>query len=482
MSTRWSTRTKIVCTLGPSSQEEGTLLSMIQAGMDVARVNLSHGTREDRLNMIRAVRRCMAKAGKRIGIMLDTRGPEVRVGTFAKGEVYLETGSAFTLITCPVQGDSERAWVSLPELPELVKGGNRILLDDGNVELEVTEARAGQVITRVVSGGIVKDRKKVSLPGIDLYSLPVLDKRDVEDFESAADLGIDFVAASFVSCARDIREVRETLLRLGSRAKVIAKVESVRGVLNAAEILAEADGLMVARGDLGVEYPPEEVPLLQKDLIERANRAAKPVITATEMLESMVEKIRPTRAEASDVANAILDGTDAVMLSAETATGKHPVEAVRFMARIAEKAEGSMKTDNVDSRLDGARMLDIPNAVSRSAVLTASELGAACILAPTESGYTARMIARFRPRMPVYAATPHDETRGWLTLVWGVETILVPSLQAVQGDSISVSDVVRAAALTAGLVREGDVCVVTRGVPYGVPGTTNVMEVREVTS
>lgn len=475
-------RTKIVCTLGPACEDEEILYQMILAGMDVARFNFSHGTQEEHGKRMELVRRASARAKKRIGIMLDTRGPEIRLGNFEGGQAFLKKGDTFVLTTHQVAGNSKEAYVSLKILPQLVSPGSVILLDDGNIQLEVLETGKDKVVTKILNDGIISDRKKVSLPRAKLEGLPALDEKDKSDIFFGASQNIDFVAASFVRSADDVLEVRHALEEAGSDARIIAKIESVQGVEALDEILKTADGLMVARGDLGVEYPPEDIPVLQKRMIMVANRLGKPVITATQMLESMIEHPRPTRAEASDVANAIFDGTDAVMLSAETALGKYPVEAVKFMARIALKAEEVLDQDVFLNRFKTSVMSNITEAVSRSAVIAAADLGASAIITPTESGYTARMVSRFRPKIPVYAVTPHDETRGWLTCVWGVETVIAPKLAEVVPESGigDVSDVAIEILRREGLIEEGALCVVTKGVPQGVPGTTNVMEIRTV--
>jgi len=463
-------RTKIVCTVGPASANEETLYQMILAGMDVARFNFSHGSQEDHGKSIELVRKAAKRAGRRIGIMLDTRGPEIRLGRFSGGRVLLRTGDTFRLVSEEILGTAEAATVSHKGLYALVRPGSPVLLDDGNIQLEVLSARPGEVVTRVLNDGPISDRKKVSLPGAKL-DLPAVDEKDASDIAFCAGLGVDFVAASFIRTAKDVEMVRQELAKNGSRARIIAKIESVQGVENLQEILSASDGLMVARGDLGVELPPEEIPIIQKKMIASAMTLGKPVITATQMLESMVSNPRPTRAEASDVANAILDGTDAVMLSGETASGKYPVEAVRFMARIARRTEEALDARVFLPRFDGPSVSDVTEAVSHAAVTAALELNAKAIVTPSESGYTARMVARFRPRVPVYAVTPHDETCGWLTVVWGVQTMQ----EVISGD---VSEKAMEVLMSRGLLKPGDLCVITKGVPFGVAGTTNVMEVR----
>lgn len=465
-------RTKIVCTIGPACEDEGILVQMIEAGMDVARFNFSHGTREEHGKRMDLVRKASKVAGKRIGIMLDTRGPEVRLGTFEGGRAKLTAGSPFVLTTEGVVGNAHVAHVSLETFPQVVSIGSTILLDDGNIQLRVTEIGRDFVKTEVLNDGIISDRKKVAVPGAKL-DMPILDEVDLEDIRFGARHGIDFVAASFVRSAEDVLAVRRALDDIGCKARIIAKIESVQGMEALDEILTAADGLMVARGDLGVEYPPEDIPILQKRMIAAANKLGKPVVTATQMLESMVEHPRPTRAEASDVANAIFDGTDAVMLSAETAWGKYPVEAVRFMAKIAQRADQALDTDAFFTRFnDTSSLCSVTEAVSRSAVEAARELNASAIITPTESGYTARMVSRFRPKNPIYAVTPNDETCGWLSIVWGVSTFMMPRKP---GD---VSQIAMDVLLRAGVIAEGDLCVVTKGVPSGIAGTTNVMEIR----
>lgn len=478
-------RTKIVCTIGPSCGDEETVFQMICAGMDVARFNFSHGTQEEHGARMEAVRSAATRAGRRIGLMLDTRGPEIRLGQFGGGKVFLEEGTLFVLTTDDVMGTSQKAAVSFTGFPDIVRPESLVLLDDGNIQLEVIEVGRGRVITRVLNTGVISDRKKVSVPGSRIEGLPAVNDKDRDDIRFGAENGIDFIAASFVRSSGDVLDVRRVLEESGSQARIIAKIESVYGVRALDEILKTADGLMVARGDLGVEYPPEDIPILQKRMITEANKLGKPVITATQMLESMVDHPRPTRAEASDVANAIFDGTDAVMLSGETASGKYPVEAVEFMARIALRAEEVLDQDMFLSRVRAATT-NVTEAVSRSVVTSALDLGASAIVTPTESGYTARMVARFRPGVPVFAVTPHDETCGWLTCVWGVEAAVGPRLMdspevRYSGEECGdVSDMAIDVLREKGLIEDGSLCVVTKGVPQGVSGTTNVMEVRTI--
>ncbi len=478
-------RTKIVCTIGPSCDDEETVFKMICAGMDVARFNFSHGTQEEHGVRMETVRRAARRAGRRIGLMLDTRGPEIRLGQFDGGKALLEEGAPFVLTTKDVKGTSREATVSFSGFPDVVRPEHLVLLDDGNIQLEVLEVDSDKVVTKVLNTGVISNRKKVSVPGSRLEGLPGVSDRDREDIRFGALNGIDFIAASFIRSSGDVLAVRRVLEEAASRARIIAKIESVYGVEALDEILKTSDGLMVARGDLGVEYPPEDIPILQKRMINEANKLGKPVITATQMLESIICHPRPTRAEASDVANAIFDGTDAVMLSGETASGAYPVEAVKFMARIALRAEEVLDQNLFLSRIRAATT-NVTEAVSRSVVTSALDLGASAIVTPTESGYTARMVARFRPRVPVFAVTPHDETRGWLTCVWGVETALGPRLMEwpgtghVDDEYGDVSDMAIYVLREKGLIADGSLCVVTKGVPQGVSGTTNVMEVRTI--
>lgn len=466
-----------MCTVGPASQDLETLRTMTEAGMDVARFNFSHGTHEEHGNRVSAVRNAASSVGKRVGIMLDTRGPEIRLGLFQEGKACLAEGQTFVLYTEERIGDSRGASVSYPSLPSFVREGALILLDDGNIALRVTRVGSDEIAAVVVNSGTISDRKKVSIPGACL-ALPIIDEKDRSDLLYGASIGVDFVAASFVRSNQDVLLIRQVLAEGGSKAKVIAKIESGQGVKALSEILEAADGLMVARGDLGVEFPPEEIPLLQKSMIAAAMRAGKPVITATQMLESMVEHPRPTRAEASDVANAILDGTDAVMLSAETASGKYPAESVRFMARIASRTEESLDPKTFLPRFAKGPVGEVTQAVSRAVIDAAEELGVAAIVTPTESGHTARMVARFRPKMPVHAVTPHEETAGWLSLTWGVETTVCKGIAL--GGQADVGEASLGALKATGAVKDGDLCVITKGVPKGIPGTTNAMEIRSV--
>ena len=464
-------RTKIVCTVGPGTDKPGILENMMRAGMNVARFNFSHGTHDEQLERMQMVRDAAMVVNKPIALMLDTKGPEVRLGLFKDGKVFLKAGQNFTLTTDDVEGSVEISSVNHKGLVKDVSVGDTILLADGLVTLHIDKIEDNNIITTVVNSGEIGDRKRVAVPGVAL-SLPPVSEQDEEDLRFGCRQGIDFVAASFMQRGKDVVAIRRILESEQKDVKIIAKIENAEGVKNIDEILDVADGLMVARGDLGVEIPAEEVPVLQKMMIEKCNHLGKPVITATQMLESMIQNPRPTRAEASDVANAILDGTDAIMLSGETANGAYPVEAVETMTRIAEVTEQSVIYDH-QSRTQGGDDLTTTDAVCLASVRIARDLKAAAILTCTESGHTAISVARHRPNCKIIAVTPHDETIRRMQLCWGV--------QAIKGQAIINSDeMVKqaiAAALGAGVIESGDLVVVTAGVPSGSTGTTNMIRV-----
>lgn len=464
-------RTKIVCTVGPGTDKPGILENMMRAGMNVARFNFSHGTHDEQLERMQMVRDAAMVVNKPIALMLDTKGPEVRLGLFKDGKVFLKAGQNFTLTTDDVEGSVEISSVNHKGLVKDVSVGDTILLADGLVTLHIDKIEDNNIITTVVNSGEIGNRKRVAVPGVAL-SLPPVSEQDEEDLRFGCRQGIDFVAASFMQRGKDVVAIRRILESEQKDVKIIAKIENAEGVKNIDEILDVADGLMVARGDLGVEIPAEEVPVLQKMMIEKCNHLGKPVITATQMLESMIQNPRPTRAEASDVANAILDGTDAIMLSGETANGAYPVEAVETMTRIAEVTEQSVIYDH-QSRTQGGDDLTTTDAVCLASVRIARDLKAAAILTCTESGHTAISVARHRPNCKIIAVTPHDETIRRMQLCWGV--------QAIKGQAIINSDeMVKqaiAAALGAGVIESGDLVVVTAGVPSGSTGTTNMIRV-----
>ncbi|MDA8345514.1 MAG: pyruvate kinase [Thermaerobacter sp.] len=466
-------RTKIVATLGPATDDPAVLQALVAAGLDVARLNLSHGRTEDRVRRVQELRAVERSAGRPIGLLFDTRGPEVRLGAFAGGSADIVLGQDFWLRADGRLGDAEQASVSFGGLFSVLRAGMTVLLDDGRVPLEVVEVFRDHARCRAGADATLTDNRKVTVRGASL-PLPPLTEEDLADLRLGTELGMDFVAASFTSTAAHVLEVRDALANLGSDARVIAKLETPEGMDNLDAILRVADGIMVARGDLGVECAPEDVPLMQKRAIHAANRFGKPVITATQMLETMISQPVATRAEASDVANAILDGSDAVMLSGETATGRYPVQAVRFMARLCERVEESFPYGR---RPPGERTPDtVPEAISAATVEIAQQLGARAIITATQSGYTTRMVARHRPRAQIVAATPDERAARATLLVWGAQPLLVQPGDS--GDQVAAQAI--EAARRNGLVGEGDVLVYTAGVPVGVPGTTNLIRVHTV--
>ena len=468
-------RAKIVCTLGPATDDYETIKSIISAGMNVARFNFSHGTHEKHKKRLDMVRRAESELSVPIGILLDTKGPEIRTGLL-KGHkpAVLRVGSSFILTTKRIEGDESAVYVDYEKLPLEVSVGQSILIDDGKIRLEVKEIRDGtDIVCVVVDGGELGEQKGINIPGADI-SLPVLTERDISDLKWGVENNIDYVAVSFVRKPSDIIEIKEVLSRLGSPGtKVIAKIETKQAVDNFTHILEVSDGIMVARGDLGVELPTEDVPVIQKSIIKQCNDRGKPVITATQMLESMMSSPRPTRAEASDVANAVFDGSDALMLSGETAAGKYPVESVKMMVRIIEKAESEMLKGYKTPRVSGLTFNSIPDAVSHATCTIADDLSAAAILTSTSSGATARMVAKYRPVSPIFAATPLSKTEHELALVWGVYPFVVSAVYSTD-DAISVGV---EALLERGWIGEGDLLVITAGVPIGTPGTTNLIKV-----
>ncbi|NBJ14158.1 MAG: pyruvate kinase [Dehalobacter sp. 4CP] len=464
-------RTKIICTIGPASEHPDKIRRLIQSGMNVARLNFSHGSHEAHGKTIVNLRAAAEQTGVNLGILLDTKGPEIRTGLVPEQGVHLENGSSFMLDQDESLGSAERVFVTYPDLWTEVVPGNHILLSDGLLDLEVTSTANGQITTIVRNGGLLKSQKGVNVPGASIQ-LPALTLKDIEDIQFGLRNGIDFIAASFTRKASDILEVRKVVEEANAAVKIIAKIESHEGIRNIDSILEVADGIMVARGDLGVEIPVEEVPIYQKEIICKCNALGKTVIVATQMLESMTHQPRPTRAEASDVANAILDGTDAIMLSGETAAGEFPVEAVQTMDKIAHKAEGIFfKTS---APLEKGR--NIADAIGHASYTIAADLNAAAIITPTQSGKTARMISRYRPKSLIIATTPYPEVARSLTLSWGVHTIIVP--ESTGTDQLLSVAVTRS--LDQKLIQTGDVVVLTAGVPVGKVGTTNLIKVQVV--
>lgn len=470
-------RTKIVATLGPASSSDESLSAMMAAGVDVFRVNFSHGDLETKADLIRRIREISREFRRAVGILGDLQGPKIRTGLMAGGELKLVEGSEVRVTTREVIGAGDLIPTSYKELPQDVRPGDRILLDDGLMELEVLAAAAEEVRCRVRSGGILRDRKGMNLPGVAV-SVPALTPKDRNDLLFCIREEVDFVALSFVRRAADVQELKDLIYEQGSALQVIAKIEKPEGVENFDAILEVADGIMVARGDLGVELNPEKVPLIQKRIIRKCNQAGKPVITATQMLESMIHNPRPTRAETSDVANAILDGTDAVMLSGETATGRYPLEAISLMVRVAADVEGDKvlqeKAFHPLPEVRGYRSL--PEAIGQAACRVAENVGAAGILAFTQTGSTAVLVAKYRPSLPIFAVTPSVAVRRRLALSAGVRSLRVD----IEGDTEAQIRSVEEAVLNSGLLKKGDVVIITMGSPVSAPGTTNMLKVHRL--
>ena len=465
-------KTKIVCTIGPAIHSIEVVHDLIRAGMNVARFNFSHGSHEDHLEKIQMVRQAAADLGVRVPIMLDNRGPEIRLGRFANGRIMLEQGAEFTLTTEELLGDEHQATVHYEAMPREVEPGRFIALDDGNLSMRVKRIEGIRIVCEVIIGGELSDRKKVNLPG-SVVSLPAIDDKDIADLRFAVDHNLEFVAASFIRKAEDILEIRKVIEDYGGDIKIIAKIESQEGLDNLADIIKVVDGLMVARGDLGVEIPTEEVPIAQKEMIAMCVQRGIPVITATQMLDSMMRNPRPTRAEAGDVANAIIDGSDAVMLSGETASGKFPIESVQTMARIAEKTEEALEKYPEWSFLSVHAEASITDAIGDAVCNTATTLNAAAILTATNSGYTARMIAKYRPSAPIIAVTTSEKSANQLMLSYGV----YPHVAQRTNDTDTLVQSAIRAALDAGHLANGDMVVFTAGVPVGETGSTNMIRV-----
>lgn len=467
-------RTKIVCTIGPKSSAPETILQLINAGMDVARLNFSHGDRETHRQTIRTIRSLSRQAGKEIGILQDLGGPKIRVGRVSGGKMSLHHGNRVTL----VPGEDAQDGVIPVEYPDLVRDvevGNLVLLADGTVQLVAVQKTPNSIICDVVVGGMIFTRKGVNLPLSDL-SITAFTEKDRDDLELGLEEKVDFAALSFVRKLSDLDQPREMIVRSGHHPMLIAKIEKPQAVENFSQILAAVDGVMVARGDLGVEMPLEDVPMIQKRIIRETRRAGKPVITATQMLTSMLENPRPTRAEATDVANAILDGTDALMLSDETAMGNYPVEAVATLDRIAGTTEPYLDERDFLSEEVSEILHTIPAGISRAACSLALDLGASAIVATSSSGNTARLVARFRPSAPIIALTDHSEALRQLSLTWGV----IPHLVSAFVDTDQMFASARTWAVELGVAKQGDCVVITAGVPVGVSGTTNLLKVMEI--
>lgn len=467
-----SCMTKIVCTIGPASESPAVLRDMILSGMSVARLNFSHGSHEEHANKIRLVRDISRELGRPVAILQDLAGPKIRVGHIPGPGVMIKTGSTFILTTRTLEGNDNLVSVTDPNLHKVVSSGDTILLSDGLMELRVLNAKDQDIYCEVINGGLLTSGKGINLP-TNTVLMPSMTQKDYDDLEIGLKNDVDYVALSFVRTADDIKNLKAMIAKKGKKTPVIAKIEKHEAIANIEKILEVSDGIMIARGDLGVEIPLESVPVIQKQLIEMANRAGKPVITATQMLKSMVESARPTRAEAGDVANAVLDGTDAIMLSEETAIGNYPVKSVEFMSRISKKAEeiypherySAMGPDNM-----------VSESVAHSASVLAANLNAAAIIAPTRSGLTAARISRFRPECPIIALSPGEETVRRVTLLWGCLPYIVDEL----GEEENIIKKSADAALKTGLLNKGDLAVITAGDLKKEPGNTTRIEVVKI--
>ncbi|MEU3934159.1 pyruvate kinase [Streptomyces sp. NPDC029044] len=469
-------RAKIVCTLGPATDSYDQIKALVDAGMDVARFNLSHGSHAEHEERYQRVRKAADETGRSVGLLADLQGPKIRLGRFTEGPVLLERGDTFTItVEDGVEGDGQICGTTYAGLAADVTTGERILVDDGKVCLKVTSVDGPRVHTTVLEGGVISDHKGLNLPGVAV-SVPALSKKDEDDLRWALRTGFDVIALSFVRTGRDIQDVHRIMDEEGRRLPVIAKVEKPQAVENIDDIVAAFDGIMVARGDLGVEMPLEQVPIVQKRAIKLAKRNAKPVIVATQMLDSMIDNARPTRAEASDVANAVIDGTDAVMLSGETSVGKHPIDTVRTMARIVEAAEEDILAKGLPPLTERNKPRTQGGAVARAAAEIGDFLGATFLVAFTQSGDTARRLSRYRSPIPLLAFTPDQATRSQLALTWGVETYLGPCVDSTDAMIDQVDELL----LRYGRCRPGDTVVITAGSPPGVSGSTNMVRVHHI--
>lgn len=470
-------KTKIICTIGPASESEEKLRELMLAGMNVARFNFSHGTHKEQLVKFNRVLHVRKELGLPVATLLDTKGPEIRLRDFEGGKVELKEGQLFALTTEEIMGTSERATITYKNLKNDISVGTTILIDDGLIEMKVEEIKGTDILCRVINGGYVSNHKGVNVPGAVL-SMPYISQADYDDIVFGIEHGFDFIAASFARTKEDILAVRKILDERGSRIKIIAKIENMQGINNLEEIIQVSDGIMVARGDMGVEVAMEEVPILQKKMIKMAVAQGKHVITATQMLESMIKNPRPTRAEATDIANAIYDGTTAIMLSGESAAGLYPVEAVKTMARIAERAEQDIDYRSRMQRMqsNAGEMHDITTAISYATCSVAMDLKADAIITVTMSGFTADMIARYKPGCQVIGCTLDEKVCRQLNLLWGVNPIMIKKEQTT--DALFEEAVFKSK--QAGLIKAGDTVVITAGVPLGIAGKTDMIHVVEV--
>ncbi|MFP8959266.1 pyruvate kinase [Streptomyces nanhaiensis] len=468
-------RSKIVCTLGPAVDSYDQLKTLIEAGMNVARFNMSHGSHAEHEERYHRLRKASQETGRAIGVLADLQGPKIRLETFADGPVELVRGDEFTITTEDVPGDRTVCGTTYKGLPGDVSKGETILINDGNVCLQVIDVDGPRVRCIVIEGGVISDHKGINLPGVAV-NVPALSDKDVDDLKFALEMGCDMVALSFVRDAADVRDVHRVMDEVGRRVPVIAKVEKPQAVENMEEVVLAFDGVMVARGDLAVEYPLEKVPMVQKRLIEMCRRNAKPVIVATQMMESMITNSRPTRAEASDVANAILDGTDAVMLSAESSVGQYPIETVKTMSKIVQAAEEELLSRGLQPLVPGKKPRTQGGSVARAACEMADFLNGKALVAFTKSGDTARRLSRYRAAQPILAFTTEPSTACQLTLSWGVESFVVPHVDHTD----DMVDLVDAELLKLQRYNTGDTMIMTAGSPPGIPGTTNMVLVHHL--
>ena len=472
-------KTKIVCTMGPNTNDKDLMRKLVESGMDIARFNFSHGDHEEQKSRMDMLKEIREEVGSPVAILLDTKGPEIRTGLLREGKkVNLEEGQIFTLTTEVIEGDERKVSITYDGLVEDLEIGKTILIDDGLIELKVKELTDTEIVCTVVNGGELGQRKGVNVPNVPVR-LPALTQKDREDIIFGVEQDVDFIAASFVRSAEGILEIKELLKECNAPyIPIIAKIENAEGITNIDEILQCADGIMVARGDLGVEIPPQEVPYLQKWLIQKCNDHYKPVITATQMLDSMMRNPRPTRAEVTDVANAVYDGTDAVMLSGETAQGKYPLEALQMMVRIVKNTEKHLDYDNLLEKAQANGKKSISSAIGYSSVATATSLNAQCIITPTASGATARVISKFRPKAMIVGVTPNEDALRRMQIFRGVyplKSIPYQSTEEICEDAIKL-------AKANGMVKTGDIVVVTAGIPSPVikkesEGMSNMMRI-----
>jgi pyruvate kinase len=468
-------RTRIICTLGPATDSPAILQQLIRAGMDIARLNLSHGTLEGHARYVETIRKLSQRLGRGVAILIDLPGPKYRIGKLKNGQATLKKGSLVQVVSEETEGDASMLPVTLPELARNIKVGDTVILDDGAMQLRVREIDGSVIKCRVVVGGLLREGRGLVVPGMHI-SLPYVSARLRDDIRFAIEQQPDFLALSFVSDAQDIAAVRTILRENGADIPIIAKIERGEAVKNFNHILSASDGIMVARGDLGVELPLERVPLLQKEFIRKCNRAGKPVITATEMLETMVNAARPTRAETTDVANAIFDGTDAIMLSAETAIGKYPVASVRMMAKIARATEKQLRYEQILTERLGWLERQTNELISYSACQTSQSLRAAAIVTFTKSGSSARRVSKYRPGAPILALTPDRTVGGRLILYWGIHPYVIV-------EPGSVDEIFALATKTArelGIAKPGDLIIIVAGIPIGVTGSTNLLKVEKI--